>query len=99
MVAKIAGPDQGGEPVTINEEFTSHQQVPIGRRAAIRVDSEAPTRHLDLRTSNAMVITWRKERGGEVVGGGGEASLEGGDTTGMGLGGVGEDVSTVQHPS
>lgn len=101
MVAKIAGPNQGEKPVTINEEVTSLLQVPTGRRAAIRVDSAAPTLHRVLCTDNvtvAMVITRRKERGEEVVEveEGGEATLEGGDMTEMD--GEGEDSSPVQLP-
>lgn len=106
MVAKIAGPSQGEKPVTINEEVTSHLQVPTGRRAAIRVDSATPTLRRVLCTDNVtvvMVIIRRKERGEEVVEveGGEEATLEGGDMTEMGGEGEeeeAEDNSLVQHP-
>lgn len=102
MVAKIAGPGQGEEPVTINEETT--RSPPLGSRAVVDL---AATLLRVLRRDNAtmetlgMAIISKRERGEVEVEGEKEVTLGGGDTTGTVLGGegVGEDGSTARYPS
>ena len=109
MVAKIAEPDQGDAPATINAGFTTHPRVPVDSRAARRVDSAATLLPAS-RTDSATVampgtgISMRKEieREEGEEGGAVEATQGRGDMTGTGLGGegVGAVGSTpLLHPS
>ena len=101
MAAKIAAPDQGKEPATINEEASRRLWVPAGSRVAgVRVVSEAILPRVSLNVnatvSPEMATITRRVRGEEEEAGG-EATLEREDMSATALVGVEEEGS--QHPS